>query len=494
MRPRLSNALHQEIKDWWKEDTQPRSAATRTGIGLGLERVSKKVVVLTADLAESTNVHGFKKKYPRRFVDVGVAEQALAGISAGLASEGFIPVMTSFAVFNPGRNWDFIRSQIAMTKAHVVIVGSHAGLATGPDGATHQALEDVALMRSLPNMRVISPVDANEAALAMKDSLSHQGPSYLRVVREKTPILFDDSKLDALKCRWLVHGKDAVIITTGSMAWQALQAAKLLWYHANIAISVLTVPIIKPLDAKMIQKTAGYKHIYVLEDHNEIGGLGTAVAEVLVDEKKHGDFKRFAVPDRFGGSGTVSELYKSFGLDELSLARRIIHDVHRLRLWTFNKSYQEKNIKREEPREEDKKVSIMVKKKTKKKVARKKTRKPAKKAAKKKVKKAKKKVKKPAKKAKKKATKKKAKKKVKKPAKKAKKKVIKKKPVKKKVAKKAKPTMSAFLNTWVKSHPHGWNHSDWMDLLSQLSKKGYKYAPDKVGNYIEKQRRKYFGW
>ncbi|MBD3208881.1 transketolase family protein [Candidatus Woesearchaeota archaeon] len=325
-KPVLAKGLRREVAAWWHGDVTLERAATREGFGQGLLAAAKKndrVIALTANLGGSTCLDGFRKQYPQRFIDVGVAEQSLVGVAVGLASEGFLPVATSFAVFSPGRNWDFIRVQVAMSKQPVIVVGSHAGLATGPDGATHQALEDVSLMRGLPGMTVLSPLDAAEAAKAIAKSVAVKEPTYLRLVRAKTPLLTKKSTPYVIgRALPLLKGTDVAILTTGTMAFTALEAAKLLW-QKKWSASVTHFGTIKPLDERAVLAAAkNSKVVVTLEDHNIIGGFGSAVAEALA-KKPAAPLLRMGVRDLFGESGTPGQLYKKHGLDAATIARRI---------------------------------------------------------------------------------------------------------------------------------------------------------------------------
>ncbi|MBN1275685.1 transketolase family protein [Candidatus Woesearchaeota archaeon] len=326
MKPRPRN-LTDAAKKWWltgKESLQRE--ATRQGFGRGIVAAAKqdeRVYALTADLKGSTGLSAFAERYPKRFVDVGVAEQSLAGIAAGMASEGLKPVMASFAVFSPGRNWDFIRTQIAYSRLPVIIVGSHAGLATGEDGATHQALEDVALMRSLPGMTILSPGDGNEAAFLIRAAIKKGKPAYLRLAREKTPQLIKRPALIG-KGSWLLEGDDVCIITTGSMAFPALEAAKRLWAKHKKSASVLHAHTIKPLDAAALERAGKHELVITLEDHDVIGGLGSAAAELLARERRAAPLIRLGVNDRFGESGTPGQLYKKHGLDAQGISSAVM--------------------------------------------------------------------------------------------------------------------------------------------------------------------------
>ncbi|MBW2983405.1 transketolase family protein [Candidatus Woesearchaeota archaeon] len=326
MKPLLTSHLTADAKKWWRGETDLPKDATRKGFGRGLLQAGKtdrKLIALTANLGGSTSLGAFKEHHPARFIDVGVAEQSLAGIAAGMASEGHTTVMTSFATFSPGRNWDLIRTQIAMPKHPVLVVGSHAGLATGPDGATHQALEDIALMRSLPGMTILSPGDATETATLTKLFLKSKLPGYLRVSRAKTR-QYLTAPTSLTKGRWLVTGGEKTIITTGAVLEQALTAARKLWHDHEETINVLHIPCLKPLDNTAIKKaTETSTKLYTIEDHNTIGGLGSAVAEQLSQLHKHPPLTRIGVKDSFGRSGTTEELYDHYGLSAKKIAQKL---------------------------------------------------------------------------------------------------------------------------------------------------------------------------
>ena len=311
-----------------------KKAATRDGYGqalLELAETDRDVVVLCADLTESTRTLEFSKRYPERFIEAGVAEQNMAGMAAGLAFEGKIPFVSSFAVFSPGRNWDQIRVSICYSKANVKIGGSHTGLTTGGDGATHQALEDIAMMRCLPNMVVLAPCDAVETRKATIAAARHKGPVYIRFAREKTPVFttgktpFEIGKAVALR-----DGSDATIIACGTMVYPALQACEELAAR-GLSVRVVDSPSIKPIDIETIVAAAKETGaIVTCEEHQIYGGLGGAVAEVLA--------ARFPVPqefvgvnDTFGESGEPQELWDKYGLTVEHIVEAVTKAVARKR-------------------------------------------------------------------------------------------------------------------------------------------------------------------
>jgi transketolase len=292
---------------------------TRQGYGEGVVIAGEKdnkVVVLSADLTESTRSILFKEKFPERFIEMGVAEQGMATVAAGMANYGKIPFISSYAAFSPGRNWEQIRTTIALNNVPVKIVGAHAGVSVGPDGATHQMLEDLSLMRAMPNMVVVYPCDSIEARKATI-ALSENGkPSYIRLAREKTPVLTgEDTSFEIGKALYFWQSKNpqATIIAAGPLVYEALVAAKEL-EKSEIEVDVINCHTIKPLDSRTIVsaiKKSGC--VVTVEEHQVNGGLGGAIAELLA--------KNFPVPqefigmqDEFGESGDPDELLEKFHL------------------------------------------------------------------------------------------------------------------------------------------------------------------------------------
>ncbi|QQG50372.1 MAG: transketolase family protein [Candidatus Berkelbacteria bacterium] len=292
-------------------------AAIRDGFGEALLQLGKhneSIVALTADLTESTRVQQFAKSFPERFFEIGVAEQNLIGIAAGLSHEGFIPFAASYAVFSPGRTWDQIRVSVCYSKNNVKIIGSHAGLSVGADGATHQALEDVAIMRVLPNMVVVVPCDATEAHKATLAIAKHKGPCYLRLGREKVPtITSEETPFELGKAITITKGSDVTIVANGPLVFNALQAAHQL--EGTYSVRVVNLHTVKPLDHKTILDAAEETGaIVTAEDHQIDGGMGSAVAE-LVSQFNPVPVVRVGVKDSFGESGSVKELMDHFGLN-----------------------------------------------------------------------------------------------------------------------------------------------------------------------------------
>ena len=302
--------------------------STRSGYGDGLleaAELNKDIVVLTGDLTESTKVDNFAKKYPERFIEVGIAEQNMAGIAAGLALNGKIPFVSSFASFSPGRNWEQIRVSICLSEANVKIVGTHSGLSAATDGPTAQALEDLATMRVLPNLTLISPIDYNQAVKATTAAAEHKGPVYLRLSREETKsITTIKTEFEIGDTYTLSEGDDLSIFVTGPITEQALIAARNLKVKFNICSDVIAIPTIKPLKAKaLIESAKKTKKVVTIEEHQIYNGLGSAVAEVL---SQHLPTKMLiiGVEDTFCESGSYSDLINKYGLASHRIEEKII--------------------------------------------------------------------------------------------------------------------------------------------------------------------------
>jgi transketolase len=301
--------------------------SVRLGFGRGLLAAAEKkpeVVALSADLTESIGMNLFAEKYPERFVQVGIAEQNLVTVASGLAAMGKRPFAGSYAVFSPGRNWEQIRTTICINDQPVVIVGSHAGLSVGADGATHQSLEDIALMRVLPNMTVIAPGDSLQAEKATLDlALKHNSPAYLRLARNSTPIFTSESTEFEIGPAYVYAvGGDLTLISTGTMTAKALLVAEKL-FKRGIDIEVVHAPTIKPLDNSTILKSVKKTGCVVtLEDAQIAGGLGSTIAELLA-ENMPVPLKRIGVSDEFGQSGEAEELYEKYGLSVEKMALTI---------------------------------------------------------------------------------------------------------------------------------------------------------------------------
>jgi transketolase len=308
----MSKAYLKDFKE--NMDEEP----IRKGFGRGLVEAGKlneHIVAACADLTDSTQMSLFKEAFPDRFIEIGVAEQNLVTVGSGLAAMGKIPFVSSYAAFSPGRNWEQIRTTICLNDRPVKIVGSHAGVSVGPDGATHQMLEDIALMRVLPNMVVIVPCDSVEAEKATLAMAGDKRPNYLRLAREATPVFTTDkTSFEIGKANVFIEGSDITIIATGTMTYQALIAAEAL-IKDGIKAEVIHVATIKPLDAETILKSVNKtKAVVTAEEGQMIGGLGGAVAELLSEECPV-LMKRIGMKDRFGESGSPNELLEYFGLD-----------------------------------------------------------------------------------------------------------------------------------------------------------------------------------
>jgi len=314
----------------------PEEQPTRDGYGTGLilaGEQDKNVVVLTADLEESTRAEGFANKFPNRFFELGVAEQNLATVAAGLGVSGKIPFISSYAVFSPGRNWEQIRTTISCNNANVKVAGHHAGLSVGPDGATHQALEDMALMSTLPNMKIFSPCDAHQAEKATLAAAQTWGPVYLRLAREKTPLIttpetpFLPGKLQDL---WRGKKPAVAIIATGPLVHEALLAAQEL-SRQKIDVVVANCHTLAPLDEEGILELARkIGALVTVEEHQVRGGLGGAVAELLA-ARRPAPMEFVGVQNQFGESGKTKELWVKYGLSAHHIASAVRRAARRKR-------------------------------------------------------------------------------------------------------------------------------------------------------------------
>lgn len=302
--------------------------ATRAGFGRGLLAAGKQsdqVVGVCADLTESTRMIEFAEAFPDRFVEVGVAEQNLVTVSSGLAAMGKIPFASSYAAFAPGRCWEQIRTTICLNDRPVKIVGSHAGVSVGPDGATHQMLEDLALMRALPNMVVVVPGDSVEAEKATKAIAANGKPTYLRLAREKSPVFTTaDTPFELGKAYVIKEGSDLAIMATGTMTYQALLAADIL-AKDGVQAQVVHIPTVKPLDEQTVLESARKcGRVITVEEAQIAAGFGSAIAELLTEQLPM-PVKRLGMQDRFGESGTPAELLKKFGLTGDAIALQAHH-------------------------------------------------------------------------------------------------------------------------------------------------------------------------
>ncbi|MDN5301699.1 MAG: transketolase [Thermoanaerobacteraceae bacterium] len=297
--------------------------ATREAYGQALAELGeeiKDIVVLDADLSKSTKTSVFARKFPERFFNMGIAEQNLMGTAAGLATCGKIPFASTFAIFATGRAFEQVRNSICYPQLNVKIAATHAGITVGEDGATHQSIEDIALMRAIPHMTVINPADAEEAKQAVRAAALHKGPVYLRFGRHPVETIFDENyKFEIGKGVILKEGKDVAIIATGVMVGEALKAAKIL-VGEGINAMVVNISTIKPIDKEVILKAAECGAIVTAEEHNIIGGLGSAVVEVLAEEKPT-PIKRIGIADEFGQSGNPDELLKIYHLTAEDIAK-----------------------------------------------------------------------------------------------------------------------------------------------------------------------------
>jgi transketolase len=300
-----------------------KQESNRKGFGRGLLQAGKdnpQVVALSADLTESTQMSVFAETFPERFVEIGVAEQNLVTVGSGMAAMGKVPFVSSYAAFCPGRDWEQIRTTIALNDRPVKIVGSHAGVSVGPDGATHQMLEDIALMRVLPNMVVVAPGDSVEAEKATRAIATNGRPSYLRLSRADSPVFTTaDTPFEIGKAYVLREGVDLAIMATGTMTYQALVAAGLLAL-SGVQAQVVHVPTIKPLDMETILNSA-HKcgRVITVEEAQIAGGFGSAIAELL-SEQLPMPVLRLGMYDRFGESGEPNELLEHFGLTGTHIA------------------------------------------------------------------------------------------------------------------------------------------------------------------------------
>jgi transketolase len=305
------------------------SVPNRNGYGDGLKEAGEKderVVALAADLTGSTKTNVFADAFPKRFVQVGIAEQSMASVASGMAAMGKIPFIASYAMFSPGRNWEQVRTTIAYNGANVKIIGAHAGISVGPDGATHQAVEDMAIMRVIPRMVVIAPCDAVEAKKATLAIAKYVGPVYMRLARENTPVIttpgspFEIGKAEVYLAKPKESKQSVGIIATGTILHHALVAGKML-NERGIGASVMNMATIKPLDTNAVLRFAEEHDIIVtVEEHQRAGGLGSAVSDYL-SENRPTRVLRMGVDDVFGQSGTPEELLHHYNIDSTAIVR-----------------------------------------------------------------------------------------------------------------------------------------------------------------------------
>lgn len=327
----FASHIQQNIKDGGTIERIP----SRNGYGEGLLEAGKRdenVVALCCDLTESTKTDAFAKAFPKRFIQIGIGEQNMASVGSGMAAMGKIPFIASYAAFSPGRNWEQIRTTIAYNDSNVKIVGAHAGITVGPDGATHQMTEDIAIMRAMPNMVVIAPADVHEARKATLAAAKHNGPVYFRLGRSDTPVVttpespFEIGKAVKMFSRDESLEKKVGIVVTGLLLYNALMAAKQL-QGEGIGASVLHIATIKPLDTEALASFAAEHDVLVtVEEHQVAGGLGGAVAE-FISETHPMRIAKVGLSDTFGQSGEPEELLKYYGMDIDSIvaaAKRVV--------------------------------------------------------------------------------------------------------------------------------------------------------------------------
>jgi transketolase len=307
----------------------------RNGFGEGLVLAGEsntQIVALCADLTDSTKMNGFKAKFPQRFVEIGVAEQNLATVASGLAAMGKYPFFSSYAMFSPGRNWEQIRTTICYNNRPAVVVGSHAGVSAGPDGGTHQAIEDMALMRILPRMTVISPCDAIQAKKATMALAANPRIAYLRLAREKTPIVTTEETPFEIGKGQVLYRPDGLaqvaILATGALVVNALRVAKDL-DKKGIKVIVANIHTIKPIDSDLlVQLAKETKAIVSVEEHQVAGGLGSAIAEVLMRQYPVA-MEFIGVQDQFGQSGTPQELIEKYGMGQDAITAAVLKIIER---------------------------------------------------------------------------------------------------------------------------------------------------------------------
>lgn len=313
-------------------DSNVETVPNRNGYGEGLKEAGEKderIVALAADLTSSTKTNVFADAFPKRFVQMGISEQSMASVASGMAAMGKIPFIASYAMFSPGRSWEQVRTTIAYNGSNVKIIGAHSGISVGPDGATHQAIEDIAIMRVVPRMVVIAPCDVHEAKRATLAMAAYVGPVYMRLARENTPVIttsgspFEIGKAEVFVKKNPVHTKTVGIISTGTITHHALTAACAL-NEKGIGASLLHMATIKPFDTEAVLAFAKDHEVLVtVEEHQRMGGLGSAVTEYLsLTFPKR--ILRLGVDDVFGQSGTPEELLAHYGIDSVSIVREVL--------------------------------------------------------------------------------------------------------------------------------------------------------------------------
>ncbi len=307
-----------------RECKSVRSIYGKTLVELG--KANNNIVVLDADLSCSTQTQIFAKEFPQRFFNVGIAEQDLMTTAAGLACTGKTPFVSTFAMFASGRAWEQIRNTICYSNLNVKIAATHGGITVGEDGASHQALEDISLMRSIPNMTVIIPADATETKRAIEYAAEHYGPFYIRIARTSLPDIFDETQYpqeNIIKSQILREGKDVTLITNGETLVETLDCAKIL-EDSGISAQVINVPCIKPLDkTNIILSAKKTNRVITIENHSIIGGLGSSICEILSEEYPV-KISRIGINDQFGQSGKAKELMNFYGLNSEKLTQKIL--------------------------------------------------------------------------------------------------------------------------------------------------------------------------
>jgi transketolase len=305
---------------------------TRNGFGEGLVEAGNRdgnVVGICADLSESTRFEGFKKAHPDRYIEIGVSEQLLVAMAGGLASVGKIPWIASYAMFNPGRSWEQVRTIMALNETNVKIAGAHAGVSVGPDGATHQAIEDIAIMRVIPHMTVVVPCDSVQTKKATLALSERWGPTYLRFGRDKSPVITtDETPFEVGKAQTFREGSDLAIVACGILVYNALMAAEILQREDGIECRVVNNHTVKPMDAAAIVDAATTcGAVVTVEEHQQHAGMGSRVAEILVQNRPV-PMEFVGVDDRFGQSGDPAELIEFYGMgvDAIVAAARRAHD------------------------------------------------------------------------------------------------------------------------------------------------------------------------
>ena len=325
--------LNPELKlnnDLFQTDVPLKSC--RDGFGeaiFELGGINDKVFVLAADLSDSVKVTNFARKYPKRFIQTGISEQNMTGIAAGLALSGKTPVIASHAIFNPSRNWDQIRLSICLSNLGVVIAGSHAGLSNSPDGSVAESLEDIALMRVLPNMTILSPIDYWETRKCIFEAIKLGSPVYIRFSKAETPLITKEkTPFQIGKSQTLVKGEDVTLISTGPITYQALLVAKNMMAKNKISVEVISATTLKPLDEKAIIASAKKTgKVVVLEEHQIIGGLGSAVCEVL-STKNPTPVMRIGMENTFGESGSYKDILNKYKLSFHHIESKIEDFLH----------------------------------------------------------------------------------------------------------------------------------------------------------------------